>query len=436
MSVRFACMLTFSNRLFEIMINPAFDVVVFGATSFVGQILCRYLWKEFGSAKRPGARKLKWAIAGRSQSKLDGLLSSLGPNANGIEIIVADAADEKALEKLCVSTRVVVSTVGPYALYGEPLVRVCTRLGTDYCDLTGEAPWMRRMIEKHEGDARKSGARIVHCCGFDSIPSDMGVRFLQEQSLLHYGEYCPAIKMRVKAMRGAASGGTVASMVNMVRDARHDAALRRELANPYSLCPSEKYAATTRPRQANIKRPTYDADFAAWCAPFVMAAINVRVVLCSNALLKNAYSDKFRYDEAMLTGRGISGRTKALAITAGLAGFVAAVAVAPTRWLMEKLVLPAPGEGPSPDEQKNGFFDLRFIGRTEDGRELRVKVTGDRDPGYGSTGKMLGEAASCLALDISKDEVSGGFWTPSTALGAKLQERLEAHAGVKFEVIH
>ena len=436
MSARFACMLTFSNRLFEIMINPAFDVVVFGATSFVGQILCGYLLQEFGSAKRPGARKLKWAIAGRSQSKLAGLRSSLGPNANGIEIIVADAADEKALEKLCASTRVVVSTVGPYALYGEPLVRVCTRLGTDYCDLTGEAPWMRRMIEKYEDDARKSGARIVHCCGFDSIPSDLGVRFLQEQSLSHYGEYCPAIKMRVKAMRGAASGGTVASMVNMVREARHDAALRRELANPYSLCPPEKNAATTRPRQTNITVPTYDADFAAWCAPFVMAAINVRVVLRSNALLKNAYGDKFRYDEAMLTGRGISGRAKALCITAGLAGFVAAAAVAPTRWLMEKVVLPAPGEGPSPDEQKNGFFDLRFVGRTEGGRELRVKVTGDRDPGYGSTGKMLGEAAACLALDISKDDVSGGFWTPSTALGANLQERLEAHAGVKFEVIH
>ena len=287
--------------------KPELDVVVFGATSFVGQIVCRYLLKEFGSEGKPGTRKLKWAVAGRSRVKLDQLVASLGPNARNLGVIVADAADEDALARLCARTRVVISTVGPYALFGEPLVRVCTRLGTDYCDLSGEAPWMRRMIEQYADAAAKSGARIVHCCGFDSIPSDMGVRFLQGLAVLHFGEPCSDVKMRVKAMRGAASGGTVASIVNVVREATHDAALRKELANPYSLCPPDSNA---RPRQTNVSRPLFDADFQAWSAPFVMAAINVRVVLRSNALIKYAYGRDFRYDEAMLTGRGWSGHAK------------------------------------------------------------------------------------------------------------------------------
>ena len=419
------------------MSKPSLDVVVFGATSFVGQILCRYLLREFGSKSQPGARKLRWAIAGRSRPKLEAMVSSLGPVAKHLPVLVADAADEKALEALCTDTRVVISTVGPYALYGEPLVRVCTRLGTDYCDLSGEAQWMRRMIAKYSDAAERSGARIVHCCGFDSIPSDMGVWFLQQQSLLHFGEPCAEVKMRVKAMRGTASGGTVASIVNVVREAAHDAALRKELTNPYSLCPP---GASTKTRQANVIGPTFDRDFGAWSAPFVMAAINVRVVLRSNALRCNIVGNDqgvgdFRYDEAMLTGKGLSGRAKAMGITAGIGGFVAAAAMPPTRWLMEKLILPAPGEGPSTDAQEKGFFDLRFIGRTIDGRELRVKVTGDRDPGYGSTAKMLGEAATCLAQDVSKGEVAGGFWTPSTALGEALYKRLESHAGLRFDLL-
>ena len=253
--------------------------------------------------------------------------------------------------------------------------------------------------------------------------------------MLHYGEPCTTVKMRVKAMRGTASGGTVASIVNLVREARKDPALRKELTNPYSLCPPADKSTGKRPRQTSITSPTYDTDFNAWSAVFVMAAINVRVVLRSNALLSNAYGDAFRYDEAMLTGKGLSGRVKATMLTAGLGAFIAGAALAPTRWFMEKFILPAPGEGPSAEQQRTGFFDLRFVGRTADGRDLRVKVTGDRDPGYGSTAKMLSEAAACLALDQPGDELAGGFWTPSTALGAKLHERLVAHAGLKFEVL-
>ena len=406
---------------------PRYDLVAFGATSFVGQILTRYLVEEFGTQG-----KLRWAIAGRAGSKLETLRKSLGRKASGLPIIVADAADEVALGKLCDQSSAVVSTVGPYALFGEPLVKVCAESGTDYCDLTGEAQWIRRMLQAYERTARKSGARIVHSCGFDSVPSDLGVHFLQQQSVRRFGQPCTQVKMRVKAMRGGFSGGTVASIMNLVKEASGNPALRKELANPYSLCP-EGYSSRTR--QPNVKFAEFDADFDAWTAPFVMSAINTRIVQRSNALTKQAYGANFRYDEAMLTGRGINGRLAAAAVGAGLAGFMAASAVGPVRSMLERFVLPGPGAGPSPEQQAKGFFDLRFHGKTEDGRSLRVKVTGDRDPGYGSTAKMLGQAAACLALDIDKADKPGGFWTPATIFGDRLVRRLTAHSGLTFEVL-
>lgn len=409
-----------------------YDVIVFGATSFVGQILCRYLVAQFGTPAKPGARAMRWAIAARSQSKMDTLKAALGQDAASLDCIVADAADEAALTAMCKQTRVVISTVGPYAIYGEPLIRACVTTGTDYCDLTGEAQWARRMIAKYHAEARASGARIVPSCGFDSIPSDLGVWYLQQQALLHYGERCTTIKMRVKAMRGAASGGTVASMVNLVKEASGDAALRRELANPYSLCEGTAHG-IPKTRQTNLAGVAYDSDFGVWTAPFVMAAINVRVVLRSHALEGYPAGDGFRYDEAMMVGRGVSGRARALAMSAGLGGFLIGAAIPPVRWALEKWVLPAPGEGPSPSAQEKGFYDFRFIGKTADGRELRVKVTGDRDPGYGSTAKILGEAAAALAFDV--DTLPGGFWTPATAFGEALHARLTTHAGLTFTLL-
>jgi short subunit dehydrogenase-like uncharacterized protein len=409
------------------MAKPRFDVVVFGATSFVGQILCRYLFEQFGLD-----RGLRWAIAGRSSAKLQSVREALGAGAAALPTIVADAADREALGRMCAQARAVISTVGPYALYGEPLVEVCAHSGTDYCDLTGETPWIREMIRRHEPAARASGARIVHCCGFDSLPSDLGVHFLQQHAFTRFGRPLTRVKMRVKAMRGAASGGTVASMLNIVKEASGNPALRKELANPYALCPADAAAGV---RQPNPKGPAYDEDFDAWTAPFVMAAINTRIVHRTNALNGHRYGEAFRYDEAMLTGRGLSGRAAAIGVTAGLAGFMVGAALPPTRWALERFVLPAPGEGPSPEAQARGFFDIRFHGTTDDGHHLRAKVTGDRDPGYGSTGKMLGQAGACLALDIGKDERAGGFWTPATMFGERLVARLIAHAGITFEVL-
>jgi short subunit dehydrogenase-like uncharacterized protein len=409
------------------MSTPPHDLIVFGATSFVGQILTRYLAGQFGTHD-----SLKWAIAGRSEPKLAALRNSLGLAAGKLPLLVADAGDEAALRRLCMDTRVVISTVGPYALHGEPLVKACAETGTDYCDLTGEAHWIRRMIRAYEPAARKSGARIVHCCGFDSIPSDLGVYFLQQRSRELFGAPCTTVKMRVKGARGGFSGGTAASVINVIKEATANPALRKELANPYSICP-EGYAPAVR--QPNVTLAEYDADFEAWVAPFVMSAINTRIVQRSNALSKQAYGADFRYDEAMLMGRGLKGRAAATGLAVGLGGFMVASALPPTRWALERFVLPAPGEGPSAEDQRKGFFDLRFLGTTDDGRKLRVKVTGDRDPGYGSTAKMLGQAGACLALDFAETGRKGGFWTPATMFGERLVERLVAHAGLTFEVI-
>jgi len=407
--------------------KPALDVVVFGATSFVGQILARYLFEQYGVGG-----ELRWAAAGRSRPRLEELRQSLGRGAGKLELRVADAGDEASLRQLCAGTRVVVSTVGPYALYGEPLVRVCAESGTDYCDLTGEVQWMKRMIDRYEDAARQSGARIVHNCGFDSIPSDLGVHFLQQQARAKFAQPCEAVKMRVRSMRGGFSGGTVASLLNVLKEVAADPALRKSLQNPYLLCPAGKVKGV---RQPNVSLAEYDADFDAWVAPFVMSAINTRVVHRSNALSGHAYGREFRYEEAVLTGRGVRGRLMATATGAGLGAFMLAGSVGPLRAALEKFVLPAPGEGPSPEQQRTGGFDLRFHGRTGDGRVIRARVTGDRDPGYGSTAKMLAQAAACLAEDIPRARVGGGFWTPATAFGDKLIARLEAHSGVTFELL-
>ena len=402
------------------------DVVVYGATSFVGKILCRYLVDQFGVN-----RTLRWAIAGRSQDKLEALRAELGKPAAKLRLLLADAADDSALRKMCAQTRVVVSTVGPYALFGEPLVEMCATSGTDYCDLTGEPQWIRRMLDRHESQAQASGARIVHCCGFDSIPSDLGVHFLQQQARKRFGAPCIEVKMRVRALRGGLSGGTAASLLNAVKEAASNPALRKLMGNPYALCPPDH---GSKARQRNVAFATYDKDFKSWVAPFVMAAINTRVVQRSNALAGRECIPNLLYDEATLTGAGIRGRAAAFALAGALGGFVLASALRPTRWALKQFLLPAAGAGPSPSAQENGCFDLRFQGRTANGETLRCKVTGDRDPGYGSTAKMLGQAAACLALDIGKQDRLGGFWTPATIFGERLIERLQAYSGLTFEV--
>lgn len=399
-----------------------YDVVLYGATSFVGQIVCRHLAQRHGD---DGG--LRWAIAGRNADKLERVAADVGAD---VPRLVADADDRVSLDELVASTHVVATTVGPYAIHGSPLVAAAVAAGTDYCDLTGETPWMRRMIDGHHDDATSSGARVVHACGFDSVPSDLGVWFLQREAVARFGEPCSAVRMGLAGASGGFSGGTVASLFNVLDEARHDPGVRRLLADPYALVPDEAPPAV---RSADITWPVYDDGLDSWLAAFVMAAINTRVVHRTHFLLGRPWGDGFTYAEGTMTGGGMLGRAKALAMSGGLAGFQGAAAFGPVRSLLGR-VLPEPGEGPSAAKQAAGWYDLRFHGRTGGGRELTVQVTGDADPGYGSTAKMFGEVAAAL-VELDRGEVGGGFRTPASALGDRLLDRLEAHAGMTFEVI-
>ncbi|MEO6652817.1 MAG: saccharopine dehydrogenase NADP-binding domain-containing protein [Ilumatobacteraceae bacterium] len=398
-----------------------FDLVVFGATSFVGQILTRRLVERIGTNG-----DVRWAIAGRSADKLASVAALTG--ADDVERIVADATDAAAMQALATSTQMVVSTVGPYALYGSNLVAAVAAAGVGYCDLTGEPQWMRAMIDAHGTTAATSGARIVHACGFDSIPSDLGVWFTQQRAIEILGEPCTSVGLRVKHMKGGASGGTVASMINMMKGAARDADLREVLTNPYALAPEGMRSGSSQP---NMNVPQHDRTSGEWTAPFVMAATNPRVVHRTHALLGRPWGDDFRYGEAMLMGDGPLGAAKATALTGGLAGFGGMAAMPPGRALLGRF-LPEPGEGPSPEAQQAGCFDIRLYGETASGSTIVTKVTGDRDPGYGSTAKMLAEAALSL---VEEPVTETGFLTPATAFGNSLIDRLVEHAGLTFDVI-
>lgn len=424
------------------MTPPQYDIILFGATSFVGKLTTRYLYELYGVNGKGGSNQkeqLNWAIAARSETKLNELCESLGYRATRLPKLIVNADNIEQLRDMCRQTRLVISTVGPYALYGELLIRACVENGTDYCDLTGEVQWVHRMIDSFQQQAETTGARIVNCCGFDCVPSDMGVYYLQQQAKQHFGKYCKQVSMRVKTLKGGLSGGTLASLFNIVKEAAHDPKLRQELADPYSLCPGD-FPKTTRQHPIGFAR--YDSNYHCWLAPFVMAPVNERIVLRSNALAAQMpesaathfYGSDFQYDEAILTTDGIGGRCIATGASVFTFLFTLGAAIAPTRWALEKL-LPAPGTGPSEEVQENGFYDLRFIGRTDEGETIQVKVTGDKDPGYAGTAKILGQTAVCLAKDINKAEKSGGFWTTASLFDERLLARLQNHAGMIFEPV-
>ena len=402
-----------------------FDVVVYGATGFTGQLVAEYLLGRYGIGD-----DLRWAVAGRSEEKLRRMRRELGPAAEQLPMIVADSTDEDAVGELASRTRVVLTTVGPYALDGSNLVAACVEHVTDYCDLAGEAQWIRKMIDPHHERAQARGARIVHCCGFDSIPLDIGVYFLQEEARAHHGAYCESIALYVKATKGTMSGGTMASMSNIIQEAKRDRSIARILADPYALNPPGERQGPDSGDQQDVR---FDEDVNSWTAPFVMAGINTRIVRRSNALAGYPYGRGFRYREATLTGPGTGGRIKGAMLAATLGALVLGMSAGPTRALLQKFVLPEPGEGPSREQQESGFFSLMQVGKLPDGTVMRTRIAGDRDPGYGSTSKMLSESAVCLA----KDELAtgGGVWTPASAMGAPLLERLRRNAGLTFEVL-
>lgn len=400
-----------------------FDIIVWGATGFTGALVAHYLLRQYGSDG-----DLRWAIAGRSQKKLDALRQELGLENGKPETIVADSFDADTLSDMASRTRVVLTTVGPYALYGSALVEACVENGTHYCDLAGEVQWIRKMIDQHQQRAAQTGARIVHCCGFDSVPMDIGVWFFQEEAKKRFGHYCDSITMLVKATKGSASGGTVASLINLIEESRQDRNIARILVSPYSLNPEGE---RDGPDQRDQQTMVYNADAKSWTAPFVMAAVNTKVVRRSHALLGYPYGKDFRYQEAVMTGDGAAGWAKGAAMTAALGSLVVGASYSVSRKLLQKFVLPEPGEGPDPEMQKKGFFNLMQIGALADGTILKSRITGDQDPGYGSTSKMLSECAVCLAKDDLT--IGGGIWTPASAMAGPLLNRLTENAGLTFE---
>lgn len=398
-----------------------FDVIVYGATGFTGRLVAEHMLATHGVG-----RGVKWAMAGRSKSKLESVRSEIGAPAD-VPLITADASDAASLDAMAQRAKVIITTVGPYQLYGEPLVAACVKTGTDYVDLCGEPAWMAAMIAKYDAQAKASGARVVFSCGFDSIPFDLGVTFLQEEAKLRLGAPLQRVRGRVRKMKGGFSGGTVASLMATLESAKKDRSILSTLANPFALTPG--FTGPAQPTGESVER---DGAAGQWVAPFIMATINTKNVHRSNFLLGKAWGADFVYDEMMLTGDGAGGEKRAKAAKRNGDIQNALLNFAPTRALLRMFALPKPGEGPSKAERETGFYEVGFHGETGDGRTLRASVKGDKDPGYGSTSKMIAESALCLARDVSREETAGGVWTPGAALGRKLIARLEAHAGMKF----
>ena len=382
-----------------------FDVVIYGASGFTGRLVAEYMSQQYD-------RSVNWAMAGRSATKLAAVRDEIGA-AKDTPLVVADASDPASLRAMVANARCIITTVGPYQLYGSDLVAACAELGTDYVDLSGEPAWMHEMITKHHDAAVQSGARIVHSCGFDSIPFDLGVYFLEQAALEKFGKPLPRVRGRVRSMNGEFSGGTAASLTATMTALGENPALLAILANPFALANG-----FTGPQQPADNKVYEDELLGQWVAPFIMAAINTKNVHRSNALLGQRYGADFQYDEMMLTGSGEQGKA--------IADIVAS---------SNPLVgddVPKPGEGPSKASREAGNYDVLFVGTNNNGDELRASVTGDLDPGYGSTSKMIAESALCLIHDCP--ELKGGIYTPAPAMGEKLITRLVAHAGMTFSL--
>jgi short subunit dehydrogenase-like uncharacterized protein len=406
-----------------------FDVVLFGATGFTGKLVARYL------AKHAPANGVRWGIAGRSLDKLESLRSELG--LANLPLYVADSNDTPALEQLASTTHVVATTVGPYAKYGIPLAGACARAGTSYCDLAGEPSFIRPVIDQFHDTAAKTRARIVPASGYDSIPSDLGAYLAWDHARRRHGDGLSWVKLFTGRIKGAASGGTIASMFGVVDAAKQNRDVRRLLLDTHGLDPNP-HLAPRDPFEDDQRGVRFDDAIGRWTAPFVMASVNSRIVRRSHALFregesKEGYGPNFRYHEAMSFRAGPQGLLKASAVTLGLGGALTAAAIPPVRAVLERFVLPRPGDGPTQHEMDSGHFEMLIVAETESGKRLVGRVAGTSDPGYGETAKMLSEAAMCLAKDRGQLAERFGVLTPATAMGMRLIERLRA-AGMTFDI--
>ena len=381
-------------------------IVVYGATGYTGRLVCEYLNQQYGVGG-----EVSWAMAGRSLAKLEQVRDEMGIDT-AVPLVVADAADVSSIDAMVAGAKVILTTVGPYQLYGAELVRACAEHGKDYVDLCGEPAWMHQMIAAHGDTAKANGARIVFSCGFDSIPFDLGVYFLQQEANKALGGPVSRVKGRVRAMKGTFSGGTLASFKATMAAAAKEPELVKVLLDPFALSGGFR-----GPDQPSGMEPIHEPDLGSWSAPFVMATINTKNIHRSNALLGHPYTEAFVYDEMMFTGPGDDGEAMAKAVAEDKS-----MVNDPRQ----------PGEGPSKEERETGLYDVLFVGISDSGQTCRVSVQGDKDPGYGSTSKMIAESAACLLLN--PDMGPHGIMTPAAAMAEPLIERLQANAGLTFQV--
>ena len=396
-----------------------FDIIIWGASGFTGRLVTLYLFDKYGITG-----DLKWAMGGRNLTKLEKVRDEVA-NKN-VPLVIADSNDKVSLLNMVNRTKVICTTVGPYAKYGSNLVEACIESNIHYCDLAGEVQWMYKMINRHHESAKINGSKIVHTCGFDSIPSDMGVYFIQREAKAKRGIIAQKIKMRVAAISGGISGGTYASLSGVLEEAQKDKMVYKVLTNPYGLNPINEQFGEDK---SDLKSVVFDKASQSWIGPFIMASINTKVVRRSNFLSSYSYGKSFRYDEGTIFGKGFLGRIKGIlsSIPIGL------IMSAKHGSLLKKgldILFPIAGEGPTNKKMEKGFYNLRFYITLADGSNAFAKVTGDMDPGYGSSSKMLAESAVCLAKD--KLSNTSGILTPSVAMGDSLLIRLEKNAGLTF----
>ena len=392
------------------------DLIIWGATGFTGQLVSEYINKKYSNTA------LKWGIAGRNKEKVLVIADRL--NITKDRIFIADCNDIESLIKLTSKTKVICTTVGPYAKLGTNLIEACIKTNTNYCDITGETQWIRKMINKYHLKAKKNKIKIINSCGFDSIPSDMGVFYSQKKVFEKTGKYASKVNMRVAGAKGGISGGTYNSLSNVLEEARVDKEVRKTLTNPYGLNPIDKQ---NGPDKADLQSVIFDKVSNSWIAPFVMAGINTKIVRRSHALIDFKYGSDFSYDEATLSGKGVLGQVKGYLSLIPI--FLATRKKGSFIKNIVDYVLPKSGEGPSEKTRISGYYNLRFY-LTQQNKIYLSKVIGDMDPGYGSTSKMLAESAVCLALD--KTPKTYGILTPSVALGDPLLKRLQENAGLTF----
>ena len=410
--------------------NIEYDLVIMGATGFTGKLVVEYLIENYGVENE----EFTWAIAGRDINKLERLRSSfkyIDSNSNKIPRLVVDSHDTNSLDKMTSISRLVISTVGPYLKFGEALVESCVKNGTHYCDLTGEVPFIRKSIDAFDIKAKKNNCRIVHSCGFDSVPSDIGVLLLQMDSLKRFDKPCDEVNLYVRSIRGGLSGGTIDSMISIFKYMGSNPGHRKLLKSPYSLNPRESLKNNTW--QPILKSVKWDDDIQRWLCPFIMAGFNSRIVMRTNAITDYRYGIDFKYSEVSSHKKGLSGFLKAVVMFIGLVLIQISLKVRPLLWFLRKFFLPSPGEGPSKEIRDNGFFKLDIIGSMDNIKKIRFTVTGEGDPGYSATAKMITESALSILLDQDRIPKVSGVLTPAAGIGVVLAERLN-DKGFNFSI--